>query len=96
MVTMTGHRATTLYLRGERAGAGVHLHAIMKQDGQTLRVLTIEEAAERLRMHPRSVYRMCAAGRLDAFQTVEGAGPWRIRIDADGLPRLRVVPKLMG
>jgi len=49
-------------------------------------VLTVDEAADRLRVHPRTVFRMLECRELDAFKTARH-GHWRIICDGDGLPR---------
>lgn len=50
-------------------------------------LFTVDEAAAALRVDVSTVRRMLKRGELDAFQTSE-RGHWRIRRDADGLPRL--------
>ena len=50
---------------------------------------TIEEAAEILRVHPNTLYRLCRSGKLGAFRSGEGKrASWRI--PGEGLEALRV------
>lgn len=45
----------------------------------TKEVYTIDEAAEILRLHPNTLYRLCRSGKLAAFRASDGKrGAWRI------------------
>ena len=41
-------------------------------------LLTVPEAAKRLRLHPTTVIKMCQSGHLGAFRAGNGRGRWRI------------------
>jgi excisionase family DNA binding protein len=61
--TFRNHRGIAVYQEGERAARGEY---------------TLQEAAERLGMHPMTVLRMIRAGHLPATQYCKGT-PWVIR-----------------
>lgn len=53
------------------------------------RVYSIPEAAEILRLHPNTLYRMCRSGELPAYK-VHKTAPWRI--PGSSLETLRTPP----
>jgi excisionase family DNA binding protein len=47
-----------------------------------LRVLTLEQVAERVQLSAKTVMRAIRAGDLEASQLTQGRGGWRVREDA--------------
>ena len=44
-------------------------------------ILTIQEAAAFLSLHPQTVWRMCHSGKLPGAFRIGGTGRWRIKKD---------------
>lgn len=55
-------------------------------------VYTVDEAAERLRVHPNTIYRLCRSGRLAAYK-MNGN---RYRIPGSELEKLKWGPEKPG
>jgi hypothetical protein len=50
------------------------------------RFVALKVAAARADVSPLTMYRWCRAGRVEARRLAGGHGPWRVRLDKDGLP----------
>ena len=63
----------------------------------TRKFYTIQEAAEILRVHENTIYRLCRSGKLGAYKTSNGhRSAWKIpgdMLEALRVPEIRTGPK---
>jgi hypothetical protein len=48
--------------------------------------ISVKEAAARANIHHQTLYDWCRRGMVKARRLARGAGPWRVAVDADGIP----------
>jgi transposase-like protein len=48
--------------------------------------ISVKEAASRANIHPQTLYEWARRGMVRARRLARGAGPWRVAVDADGIP----------